>query len=77
MFIAPLKNAGVCKRECLPHTWTGESAQYRIRFVRALVGQSFGFASELPFGPEVAVLPMNHREFPRKTGLARKPARAG
>jgi hypothetical protein len=27
------------------------------------VGQSFGFASELPLGPELALLPMNHREF--------------
>jgi len=24
------------------------------------VGQSFGFASELPLGPELARLPMNH-----------------
>jgi hypothetical protein len=27
------------------------------------VGQSFGFASELPLGPEFALLPLNHREF--------------
>jgi hypothetical protein len=27
------------------------------------VGQSFGFASELPLGPELAHLPGNHREF--------------
>ena len=27
------------------------------------VGQSFGFASELPLGPELALLPLNHREF--------------
>jgi hypothetical protein len=31
---------------------------------RAFVGQSFGFASELPLGPELALLPMNDREFP-------------
>jgi hypothetical protein len=30
---------------------------------RAFVGQSFGFASELPLGPELALPPMNHREF--------------
>jgi hypothetical protein len=28
----------------------------------ASVGQSFGFASGLPPGPEPALLPMNHRE---------------
>jgi TonB family protein len=27
------------------------------------VGQSFSFASELPLGPQLALLPMNHREF--------------
>jgi hypothetical protein len=27
------------------------------------VGQSFGFASELLLGPELALLPMDHREF--------------
>jgi hypothetical protein len=27
------------------------------------VGQSFGFASELLLGPELVLLPMNHREF--------------
>jgi hypothetical protein len=27
------------------------------------VGQSFGFASGLPLGPELALLPLNHREF--------------
>jgi hypothetical protein len=27
------------------------------------VGQSFGFASELPLGPELAILPMKQREF--------------
>jgi hypothetical protein len=26
------------------------------------VGQSFGFASELPLGPELAILPMKRRE---------------
>ena len=35
------------------------------------MGQSLGFASELPLGPELALLSMNHREF-----LA-KPRRAG
>jgi hypothetical protein len=30
------------------------------------VGQSFGFASGLPPGPELALLPMKHREFPAK-----------
>jgi hypothetical protein len=29
---------------------------------RASVTQSFGFASELLLGPELALLPMNHRE---------------
>jgi hypothetical protein len=29
------------------------------------VGQSFGFASELPLGPELAILPMNRREYPQ------------
>jgi hypothetical protein len=27
------------------------------------VGQSFCFASELPLGPELALLPLNHRKF--------------
>jgi len=27
------------------------------------VGQSFGFASGLPLGPELAILPMKQREF--------------
>jgi hypothetical protein len=27
------------------------------------VGQSFGFASELPLGLELALLPLNYREF--------------
>jgi len=27
------------------------------------VGQSFGFASELPLGPELALLPLNYRKF--------------
>jgi hypothetical protein len=30
---------------------------------RASVGQSFGFASELRLGPELALLPMNRHEF--------------
>jgi hypothetical protein len=32
-------------------------------------GQSFGFVAELPLGPELALLPLNHREFiARRTG---------
>jgi hypothetical protein len=30
------------------------------------LGQSFGFASELPLGPELALPPINQREFPAK-----------
>jgi hypothetical protein len=41
-------------------TWgTRETAQYRRLFVRAFVGQSFCYASDLPPGPDLALLPMN------------------
>ena len=36
---------------------------------RPSVGQSFGFASELLLGPELALLLMNHREFLAKPSL--------
>ncbi len=41
---------------------SGARNRERILFVRAFVGQSFGFASELPLGPELAILPMKRRE---------------
>jgi hypothetical protein len=45
---------------------TGAFAQYLILLSEPSVGQSFGFACELPLGPELAFLAMNHRELPAK-----------
>jgi hypothetical protein len=39
------------------------------------VEQSFGFASELPLGPELVLLPINYREFP--AGCAGRKAGGG